>query len=557
MKNIIVKILTIVILFAGCTKDLDLEPQDTITDAAFWKTPDDFKLAANNLYPCLAELNFSDTESDIAFNVNNTISNGTYQTSETSDEWNNAYIYIRRSNNLIEKANASSIYDSIRKYEAEALFFRAYNYWRLLRLFGGVPKITKVLDLDSPELYQPKASRGEIADLIISDLTLAAANLPIRSELEPSDVGRITKSSADALRARVALFEGTWIKFRDGENANKYLDIAIEAANTVIISGQHLLYTGKGANSYRYLFIEEGDDSEETIFDRRYQKDIAGQVQPALIQRIGYLPNKKMADMYLCNDGLPISESPQFQGYDTQVSEYQNRDPRMTMTMMLPGSTTLQPSYASGVQSWPFYPQRNPNTGYMLYKYMSENVFANSQGESPNFSFDNHIIRYAEVLLIFAEAKFEKDGVISDGDLNSSLNLVRQRVGMVNLTNAFVSSNNLDMREEIRRERTVELAFENFRYDDLRRWKTAETEMPMAIKGIKVKGSNWTDPIVIQGSNRNPYAAASWQENTDADGFIIAESANGRYFDPSKHYLRPLPTKEILLNPNLVQNPGW
>jgi len=557
MKKIIIRILAIAIIFAGCTKDLDLSPQDTITDAAFWKTPDDFKLAANNLYSCLAELNFGDTESDIAFNVNNSISNGSYQTSETSDEWNNAYIYIRRCNNLIEKAAASAIYDEIKKYEAEALFFRAYNYWRLLRLFGGVPKITKVLDLDSPELYQQKADRGEIADLIISDLTLAAAYLPISTELEPADVGRITKSAADALRSRVALFEGTWIKFRDGENAGKYLDIAIEASATVMSSGQHTLYTGNGASSYRYLFIEEGDDTEETILDRRYQKDIAGQVQPALIQRIGYLPTKKMADMYLCTDGLPVNKSSLFQGYNTQVSEYQDRDPRMTMTMMLPGSTTKQPSYASGVQSWPFYPQRNPNTGYMLYKYMSENVFANSQGESPNFSFDNHIIRYAEVLLIYAEARFEKDGAISDADLNASINLLRQRAGMVELTNAFVASNNLDMRNEIRRERTVELAFENFRYDDLRRWKTAETEMPMAIKGIKVKGSNWTDPIVIQGSNRNPYAATSWQENTDADGFIIAESANGRSFDQLKHYLRPIPTKEILLNPNLEQNPGW
>jgi hypothetical protein len=557
MKKIIIRILAIAIIFAGCTKDLDLSPQDTITDAAFWKTPDDFKLAANNLYSCLAELNFGDTESDIAFNVNNSISNGSYQTSETSDEWNNAYIYIRRCNNLIEKAAASAIYDEIKKYEAEALFFRAYNYWRLLRLFGGVPKITKVLDLDSPELYQQKADRGEIADLIISDLTLAAAYLPISTELEPADVGRITKSAADALRSRVALFEGTWIKFRDGENAGKYLDIAIEASATVMSSGQHTLYTGNGASSYRYLFIEEGDDTEETILDRRYQKDIAGQVQPALIQRIGYLPTKKMADMYLCTDGLPVNKSSLFQGYNTQVSEYQDRDPRMTMTMMLPGSTTKQPSYASGVQSWPFYPQRNPNTGYMLYKYMSENVFANSQGESPNFSFDNHIIRYAEVLLIYAEARFEKDGAISDADLNTSINLLRQRAGMVELTNAFVASNNLDMRNEIRRERTVELAFENFRYDDLRRWKTAETEMPMAIKGIKVKGSNWTDPIVIQGSNRNPYAATSWQENTDADGFIIAESANGRSFDQLKHYLRPIPTKEILLNPNLEQNPGW
>jgi hypothetical protein len=412
-----------------------------------------------------------------------------------------------------------------------------------------------VLDLDSPELYTNRANRSEIADLMISDLEMAAANLPLQSELETSDIGRITKGAADALRARVALYEGTWQKYHGGDNPGKYFDIAIAATGSVIASGEYSLYTGKGAQSYRYLFIEEGDDSKECILDRRYQKDIQGQVYPALIQRIGYLPTKKLADMFLCSDGLPVQQSPVFMGYSTRVTEFENRDPRMTMTMVIPGTVTKQPSYANGVESWPFYPQRNANTGYMLYKFMSENTYANSMGESPNFSFDNHLIRYAEVLLILAEARFEKDGVVSDADLNQTINVLRARVGMPALTNGFVGSNNLDMKTEIRRERTIELAFEGFRYDDLRRWKTAETELPMDIKGINLTQSNWKDPIVINGSNRNPYGGEGW--TTDADGFIIAESSSGRFFDPMKHYLRPVPTKEILLNPNLEQNPGW
>ena len=159
------------------------------------------------------------------------------------------------------------------------------------------------------------------------------------------------------------------------------------------------------------------------------------------------------------------------------------------------------------------------------------------------------------MLLIYAEATFEKNGTIGDDDLNKSINLIRQRANMQSLTNAFVTANGLDMKTELRRERSIELALEGFRYDDLRRWKTAETEMPMDVKGIKIVGSNWTDPIIQDGANRNPYGGASWQSNTDANGFIIAES--GRSFDPVKHYLRPLPTKEILINPDLQQNPGW
>ncbi len=555
MKKLHTLFIITILLFTGCAKDLDLSPQDTITDDAFWKTAAEFKLAANNLYPCLDGLGFNDTESDIAFNVNNVVSNGTYQTSETSWVWNDAYVYIRRSNNILEKIEKSTIQDQIEATKGEALFFRAYNYWRLYRLYGGVPKIISVPDLDSPELFASRANQNEIAELMISDLESAAALLPTRSELASADIGRITKGAADALRARVALFEGSWQKYHGGDNASKYFDIAVAASQAVMSSGQYALYSGKGAESYRYLFIEEGDDSPECILDRRYQKDIQGQVYPALIQRIGYLPTKKLADMYLCTDGLPVANSAVFMGYTTKVSEFENRDPRMTMTMMVPGQLSKQPSYASGVESWPFYPQRNPNTGYMLYKFMSENDFANSMGESPNFSFDNHLIRYAEVLLIFAEARFEKDGSISDGDLDLSINVLRNRVGMPALTNAFAGANGLDMKTEIRRERTVELAFEGFRYDDLRRWKTAETELPQDIKGIRLSQTGWLDPIIINGSNRNPYASEGW--TTDANGFIVAESSAGRYFDPQKHYLQPIPTKEILLNPNLQQNPGW
>jgi hypothetical protein len=122
---------------------------------------------------------------------------------------------------------------------------------------------------------------------------------------------------------------------------------------------------------------------------------------------------------------------------------------------------------------------------------------------------------------------------------------------MPHLTNAFIAANALDMRTEIRRERTVELALEGFRNDDIRRWKTAETELPQDIKGIKIKGSTWqTYPL---------YSDPAYQSKTDANGFLIAET--NRTFDPAKNYLQPLPTREVafyLANSHtLQQNPGW
>lgn len=546
------------LLLTACNKGLDLIPKDAISDATFWKTTADFKLAANNLYFSLEEFNFWDNYSDIAFDVPNGVSNGTYQTTENDSRWTNAYIYIRRCNKIIANAAESPIASELGQLIGEAKFFRAYNYWMMYRFFGEVPIITSELNIDDEELYAPRATRKETVDFILKDLAEAATDLPEQSDLSSGDIGRITKGAANSLKASVALFEGTWGKFRGDANANTYLDIAIDAATTVMNSSQYALFTGKGLQSYRYLFIDEGDNASEAILDRRYETQISTTRRPANINEGHLLPTKKLADMYLCADGLPITQSPLFQGYDQTDSEFQDRDPRMTMTIAIPGTGVRQFWYPEPVESWPFYPQRNANTGYITYKYLSEDPVSNESPESIGYDEDHHILRYAEVLLIYAEAIFEKNGTISDEDLNKSINLIRQRANMpALLTNSFVNANGLDMREEIRRERTIELALEGFRYDDLRRWKTAETELPQAIKGIKIVGTPWANPIVVEGQDRNPYKNENWQNKTDANGFIITESASDRSFDPKKHYLMPIPTKEILLNPALLQNPGW
>jgi hypothetical protein len=542
-------------LFSACKKQLDLVSQDQITDATFWQTPGDFKLAANRLYQGLDRFGFEDTESDIAFNVPNTVSNGNQQLSETSGQWTDSYTNIRACNKILQQGAALTDAD-IKKYVAEAKFFRAWYYYKIMRLYGGVPLITAVQTTDDKALFTPRSSQSETVDFLLKDLDEAKNDLPVQSDLSAPDVGRITRGAALALSARVALYHGTWQKYRGQGDAAKYIDAALAASKAVISINNYALYTGNGAQSYRYLFIEPGDDSKESILDRRYARNILGHDMPYQYDGTGYNPTRKLADMYLDKNGVPItSAGTTFQGYGTMTSEFQDRDPRMTMTMIVPGTLTNRVFFpVTKVANFPDKPQRNPNTGYILNKYMSEDATANNSGQLGDaslFDYDRHLIRYAEVLLIYAEATFEKGGAISDADLDLSINKIRDRAGMPHLTNAFVSAHALDMKSEIRRERTIELALEGFRYDDLRRWKTAETELAQDIKGIKIKGSTWsTYPL---------YSSAAYQSKTDANGFYISETA--RKFDANKNYLQPLPAKEVAFYSasgfTLQQNPGW
>ena len=167
---------------------LNLLPEDSISDATFWKTSADFKKATNNLYFSLEGFNYNemDVKSDIAFFVPNAVSNGTYQITEENGGWTNAYIYIRRCNKIIERGTGGYIDETldVKRFVAEAKFFRAYNYWQIFKLYGGVPLVIKVLELDDKELYAPRATRKETVDLILKDLTDAAADLPSKKDLK-------------------------------------------------------------------------------------------------------------------------------------------------------------------------------------------------------------------------------------------------------------------------------------------------------------------------------------------------------------------------------------
>jgi len=538
------------VLTVAC-KDLDLGPKDQISDASFWKSPDQFRLAANDFYYYLQGAhNYTELNSDIAYGDAvrtelRAVSNGSYLAAANSAVWDTNYFNIRATNYLVQKASESGLGAAIDRWVGEALFFRAYHYWNLAKSFGGVPLISKVLDVTSGEVYTPRSTQQETIDFLIADLDSAVPKLPKQSQLDGSELGRVTQGAALALKARAALYQGTWLKYHGGGDPAPYLNAAISAAQQLVASGEYALYTGQGAQSYKYLFILQGDDSPEVILAFRYW---AGRATHNWTRELWFnfmIPTKTLADMYLATDGLPITSSPLFQGYDSLMTvEFQNRDPRMAMTFVVPGSDVFQ---ENGFQ--PVYPgfsgSSATRTGYMLRKFLDETVDATQfRGQ-----YDFKEFRYGEVLLILAEALYERDGQISDGDLGSTINLLRARAGMPALTNAFVTGNALDMQTEIRRERTVELAFEGFRRDDLRRWKTAETVMPQAIRGVKFVGTEY--------QQRNPTLVINSDIFVDANGFIVAEPAVSRHF-LEKHYLDPIPLQQIQLSHGtLVQNPGW
>jgi hypothetical protein len=549
----------LILAIAGCKKDLNLLPKDQISDASFWKTSQHFQLAANDLYFGLQQVPvYIDNNSDIGFggpgydkdpainDYNRSVSNGSFLAQATSPLWDNSYDGIHSANYILQKATESGLGADIDRWVGEAYFFRAYHYSHLVQAFGGVPKIDKPLTVTSPELYTPRSSQQEIVDFILSDLDSAVNKLPKQSELTGDELGRVTQGAVLALKARVALYQGTWAKYHgEGGDAATYITKAVEAANAVVTSNEYALYTDHGADSYKYLFILEGDDSKEVILSRRYYADRITHNWTRELWFNYMVPTKNLADQYLCTDGLPIDKSPLFEGYQQLTSEFQNRDPRISMTFIVPGSSIF---YEGGILQ-PTYPgftgTNATRTGYMIRKFLDETL------EATQFlgQYDFKEFRYGEVLLILAEALYEQSGQISDADLDRTINVIRSRVSMPALTNGFVAANGLNMLNEIRRERTMELAFEGYRRDDLRRWKTAETVMPQAIRGVKFVGTEY--------EQRFPDLKVGTDIQVDADGFIIGESASSRQFIP-KHYLDPIPLQEIQLSEGtLAQNEGW
>ena len=542
----------LLVVLSGCTKDLDLSPRQEINEKSFWKTAEQFRVATNLYYEqLLPKHSFDfDLDSDICHSgILNLESTGKNRLSANDDVWDNTYRALRQVNIMLVKAKEYKRDKSeIAVLVAEGKFFRAFAYFTLVARFGDVPYFDRPLTgLKDELLKKPRTSRETVVKNILQDLDEAAKGLPLQSALAPSDNGRITKGAAQALKARVALFEATWVKYhKTPGDANGLLDQAIAAARAVIASGEYGLFTDfmTPQESYLQSYLLAGNDSREQILARRYagSDGIHTHVVSNLVAQSLFGGTKKLADMYACReDGLPITQSKLFKGYGTMTSEYENRDWRMSNTFMVPGSTHSHAGNPFG--EIPNFPNLRFLPGYRLRKLVSTD-------EECAFSFQctefKHVLKYSEVLLNLAEALYEKNGSISDGDLDATINLLRERGGVAGLTNDLVNDNGLNMLEEIRRERTVELAFDNFRLNDLKRWGTAVKELNQHIRGVNIGSGAWDEqfPGISEGQK-------------DAEGFKIVEDKATRQF-AERNYLFPLPAQQIQLSQGVLkQNPGW
>ncbi|WP_172388701.1 RagB/SusD family nutrient uptake outer membrane protein [Sphingobacterium shayense] len=554
MKNL-KTIVTIgsMIFLAACNKDsyLDRLPLSSISEPTFFKNETDLALYANEFYTSLPAQNFiQDNQSDdkVPNGINAFLAGQYVIPGNDSENYN--WTNIRKVNYFLQRYNNADVAAEIKnQYAGEVRFFRAMFYWTLSKRYGDVAWYSKDLTEQSEELYAPRTPRNIVMDSILADLNFAVENIP-----EDVSTGRLHKYAAAALKARICLWEGTRRKYFDVEGSEEYLREALSAAQLIMNAGKYSLYsTGEPAIDYYNLFIQqELNGNPESILGRRYLQSILMNNISRTLGESGTGYSKDFVQNYLCSDGLPTALSPRYKGEDTPENEFAERDPRAKQTIATKGFILLQNSDGSrDIIDLPRIGTSSANTGYQLIKGRSSDP---NMWQANQSTLDFFIFRYAEILLIYAEAKAEL-GEAVQSDIDNSINLLRKRAGMPNLV---VSTLRRDpnssfpnvpvLIDEIRRERRVELADEGFRFDDLLRWKAGERiERPETILGMKL----------------TPALRARYPE-AQVNGIVVNSDSYIRVYTglqkrtwDDKMYLYPIPLEEVALNPKLGQNPGW
>lgn len=538
--------------FASC--ELDRLPETDLADNNFWQSEVDMRGACNKLYVDLPGLTHDTRADDLYGLATDNTSSGNWTIPATSDSWTNPYKKIAVANNIIDKGNASSGLTDNQKnrWTAEAHFFRAFHYFDLVKKYGDVPLILKAFDsTGDPDIKMARTPRAEVVAQIYEDLNFAETYLPEIDALSSAeDWGRVSKSAARGMLVRVGLYEGTHGKYHNpSSNYKADLKIAIDAAERLINSGKHDLYA-----NYQNLFLFEGEgrQNKENVFVKVYGPNGDAPVISHNYVRLlenGVSMTRQAVDEFLYTDGLPREKTTLKVEEQYHNDVFTNRDPRLAMTIYMKDET----AYKGGYQ--PFSNQHG--NGYGIKKgFLLSEWTVNTLG-----SIDKMLIRYAEILLSYAEALYEYNGSITDAQLEQTVNKVRARAGFnVKLTNAFASANGLNILDEIRRERHVEFIDEGLRYDDLIRWKTAEKVLPKAILGLKYNDldelSTTRENVVSRLTSGGGYF--NGEKVSDQDDIYVIEETNKRSFDPDRDYLYPIPTYEIATSEgNVEQNPNW
>ena len=667
MKSIINRIFiasALTFSLSACSDFLNKEPLSQGTEAIVFKTPEHFEQAAYYLYDLYGwDYNAMDRNLDIS----GLGSNGGGTAPESSGSWGGPYGQIRDCNILLEKAEEyAGDKNAISHAVGTAHFFRAWQYFKLLKTYGGVPIADHSLDLTDPTLQAPRNSRYEVANFIINDLKEAVNLLTKEKDIPDADKGKISKEAAQSFLARVALYEGTWEKYvpsigydLDGDGTNsgagtakpegypsvtELLTLAQTMAKDVITeaeTGTFKLWNECDSLSYYYLFnIDDAEGNipnfkgkgkatnKEFIICRKYDFNIAKpnkNISHTVIVGFATSISQQFGESFLCRNGLPIrisytgnmanaQNNPQFEGYETFVGEYRNRDYRFVSCTYIPDRTFWSSRVEDGRQLTatgkpypdPVFPQsdevynpgdpayssscgifkptlRNNSTasGYGSRKYLIEGANRPSNTESADYP----NLRLAEVHCIYAEATCELNGGnISDEDLDFSINKNRARARVAPLTNALIANvwdagywdyeqnktvcKKMNMLDEIRRERACELFGEGHRMDDLKRWGIAHINLVGQKLGHYVLGTAYEtekansaqyfgEPCYYPEKYPLRYGIYEGTGKNDPDyGRSIANDPTTLNFI-QRDYLTPLPLDQRRLNTNLKQNPGW
>lgn len=498
MKKYICILITL-LLGSSCSDLLDVSPTDRLTQQDFWKTRQHAEAAligvyaqliAGNMYGDIAMIAM-EAATPNAYTYNNTggagfIAQGIHDPANNgiiNNRWGACYTGIGRANTLLDNIGAINMDEPTKKrYIAEAKFLRALFYHNLWIYYGGVPLILETPNLDKHSTLK-RNTADEIYAQIIKDCNEAEVDLPLNAATK----GQASKGAALSLKARTMLYKGDF-------------EGAATAAKAVIDGKAYTLFA-----DYRELFQLDKEGNSEVIFDIQYKlPEFTHSMDINLTDFNSIAPLPDLLQDYYMTDGLPANKSKLFD----PKKPYENRDPRMNQTNILPGSTFR--AKVVGATTFGF-----TGIGQKKYTVYKDNELGTTIAGGQS-QINYMVFRYADVLLMFAEAQNEVSG--PNTAIYDALNLIRKRAGMPNFPTGLTKD---QMRDEIRHERRIELAGEGLYYHDIRRWRTAEKVM-----------------------------------NVDILNFAGGKIGT-RKFNKDRDYLWPVPTIVLERNPILEQNPGY
>lgn len=548
-------------LFLSSCNDAFLErnPQ-SFNDGTFWSSVNDLKTYANAFYGILpggvTNLGDEDSDNQIPFNPNSFLW-GQYTVPAEGGSWSKSnWSNIRNLNYFMTHyGNVQASENEVNPYVAEIRFFRALEYYAKIQTFGDVPWLEAELNVDSEELFGKKNPRNEVAKKIIEDLEFAIEWLPAKGSEEPN---RLNKDIAKHVLGRVCLNEGTYYKYHTelgySADVQGLLQKAANITDEIISSGKYDIYsTGNFNEDYYNMFImEDKSNLKEAILYIDYEENLRYHNATRWLRNAKSGWSKDFVDCILYTDGKPASVTSKDAVQNrTMAEEIKDRDPRFRQLILTSEDPyTIAPDGTTNYLTEETYVSKDCPTGYWVRKYFNPDPSQDIESKS---TFDGIAYRYAETLLINAEAKAEL-GTITQDDLDKTVNELRDRVGMphLSLSVGFVDSKwpnwGYDLSpllQEIRRERRVELAGEGFRFGDLKRWaagKLLNNVQTYVGKFTENADGEWKQAIIYGNYTNEDLSYQEGKSRTWND----------------KMYLYPIPTGELQRNPNLLpQNPGW